>query len=265
MLARVRATATRAHLDTVEAAWKYQPVRLGIASWLACSIVSGCLPEADDLASYSNDWSPKLVVGGGASAAGASGRSGSTSPGSGGSAPEQSSSGGRADGETQIAPTFVGAGGSTATAPSSSAGGAAGGSAEQATADPALGACADGVLDGAQSTCYLVGAVPTNWQAARAICEQWQGALVKIESAAEDKFVGDLVTLGTWIGASDTQTENVFIWTDGSPITFGNWGPAQPDAFPGPDCIEKRVTVGGAWYDQPCFNARLYVCEKPLE
>jgi hypothetical protein len=265
--ARVKARRRVPRLDSTDTLWKYRQVRLHAASWLAFSSLLGCLPESDDLSSFSSDWSARSAVAAPSSAAGDLEGGGLAPVGAAGARAVEVNGGmaGSAgiDSESEIDPIFVGNGGRAAAVPSSASSAGAAGSSGGAEDAPAP--CSDGVLDAAQTTCYLVGAVPTNWQAARASCEQWQGALVKIDSPAEDKLVGELVTLGTWLGASDTLTENVFVWTDGSPITFGNWGPAQPDAFPGPDCIEKRTTVGGAWYDQPCFNERLYVCEKPLQ
>jgi hypothetical protein len=126
-------------------------------------------------------------------------------------------------------------------------------------------ACADGVLDEVGTTCYLAAVQPASWQAARAICEEWAGALVKVESPTEDLFIGELVTDSAWIGGSDTEIDNVFVWTDGSAIEFGNWGFQQPDRFPGPDCVEKRQTPGKLWFDQPCFNERSFICEKSVE
>lgn len=88
---------------------------------------------------------------------------------------------------------------------------------------------------------------------------------MKIDSAEEDGFVASLSALSLWIGASDVAVDGSFVWSDGSAIVFSNWGGAQPDAFPGPDCVEKRQEPGEPWYDQPCGNARLYVCEEPLD
>jgi hypothetical protein len=125
----------------------------------------------------------------------------------------------------------------------------------------------DGVLDPAQTpqtSCYRAVTLPRTWDDARIDCVAWGGSLVQVDSSAEDLFVGELVTVGQWLGASDTLIDNVFVWTNGSPILFGNWGPSQPDRFPGADCVEKRETAGGQWFDQPCYNARAYVCEKAL-
>jgi len=125
----------------------------------------------------------------------------------------------------------------------------------------------DGVLDPAQApqtSCYRAVTLPRTWDDARIDCVSWGGSLVQVDSSAEDLFVGELVSVGQWLGASDTLIDNVFVWTNGSPILFGNWGASQPDRFPGADCVEKRETPGRQWFDQPCYNARAYVCEKGI-
>jgi hypothetical protein len=222
----------------------------------------GCLP--DDLASYSSEWSPGSRSDN-YSAAGASAGVGVPS-GDGGAAAEPASpslnggSGGLPDGIGPL-PSELDPSSQTNAGAAGEAVGGSGGAPALALPDP----CADGVVDAAGTTCYLVAAQPTSWQGARAICEEWAGALVKVESPAEDLFIGELVTDSAWLGGSDTEIDNVFVWTDGSAIEFGSWGFQQPDRFPGPDCVEKRQTPGKLWFDQPCFNERLFICEKPIE
>jgi hypothetical protein len=125
--------------------------------------------------------------------------------------------------------------------------------------------CVDGVLDAAQSSCYRVATVRATWQVARVDCSEWSGALVKVESTEEDQLLAQLVSEDIWLGASDTAVADAFVWTDGSPLGFANWGPGQPDGFPGQDCIQKRSTEGRQWFDQPCDDPWLYVCEKPVQ
>ena len=125
----------------------------------------------------------------------------------------------------------------------------------------------DGVLDPAQSpqtSCYRAVTLPATWDNGRIDCVGWGGSLVQVDSFEEDLFIGELVTTKQWLGASDTLIDNVYVWTNGSPISFGNWGASQPDRFPGADCVEKRETLGRQWFDQPCYNERAYVCEKGL-
>jgi len=253
------------------------------ASCLALAL-AGCLPSSADLGQYSADWSPpppeleqqmalpnqatgsdpSQQPSGSANSDGtsstASGDSSSSAPAEPGSSSEQL--------PTTIVqqPREQGGSGSSTGEPAASEPP----SSEPAPTDPttpqtpAQQQCSDGVLDAAQTSCYLVATVRATWQVARGDCTAWGGSLVKVETPAEDQLMAQLVTEDMWLGASDTAAENVFVWTDGSPILFGNWGPSQPDRFPGPDCVQKRSTDGRQWYDQPCDNQWLYVCEKPI-
>jgi hypothetical protein len=131
--------------------------------------------------------------------------------------------------------------------------------------DSLANACTDGVLGAGETSCYRVSLAGATWQAAQADCAAWQGALVEVETPEEDTFINGLVGASIWLGGSDTVLDNVFTWTDGSPMSYGNWGLNQPDRFPGPDCVEKRaVTFNRQWFDQPCTNERAYVCEKAV-
>jgi hypothetical protein len=127
---------------------------------------------------------------------------------------------------------------------------------------PALDICPEGNAFG--SSCYRAALMPLPWNAARADCLANGADLVVIDDAREDDFVGGLAESGLWIGATDQSREDEFEWVDGSAVVFDNWGPGQPDAFPGPDCVQKRQEPGEPWYDQPCSSAFLYVCESEL-
>jgi hypothetical protein len=231
-----------------------------LALCVALSTALGCLPESDDLGAYAAEWSP--AAGGGGASAGSSGSAGAASA----PAPDAEAGAG-ADGVG--AGEGVGGGdlplagveaASDGAAPAGSGGvaGASGGPSEAAEA------CPDGVLGPDSTRCYLASEADAVWQSAREQCLDWQGALVRVDTAEEDRFIETLVSASQWLGASDTVFDNVFVWTDGSPLVFGNWGPGQPDRFPGPDCIEKRASAGGLWFDQPCDLARAFVCEKAV-
>lgn len=210
-----------------------------------------CVPSAD-LASYSEG-----AGAAGASAAGAGGTGAGGAAQDDGGPPARPPSGGTS-----------GAGGSAATG--SSGGGASEPSTDTPDARPperdggaVSDPCEGGLFAPELGSCYFVAPAPASWLAAVSRCAEAGQSLVKITSADEDALIASLSDASLWIGASDVVVDNIFVWSDGSPILFGNWGPAQPDAFPGPDCVEKREEPGERWYDQPCSNEQIYVCERP--
>jgi hypothetical protein len=241
------------------------------AAWVLPWAALGCLPQSDDLSVYSAEWSPPSTVDGFAGSPG--GSEGSIQATGGATSTTPSLSEGGSDGVVGDATLpLAGGGGSASGVGIDGADGVGGLGADAGVAGGEGGAgsdplrqCADGVLGPDGSECYRVVLTGAFWQDARDQCAAWGGALVKVETPEEDAFLDRIAPVTMWLGGSDTVFENVFLWTDGSPITYGNWGPNQPDRFPGPDCVEKRDPLTNRlWYDQPCNNALAFVCEKPL-
>jgi hypothetical protein len=244
-----------ARLDRPETAWKDcgMNARLTAAAlWAAV----GCLPRSDDLGAYSAQRSPGVADGAGdgglAGASSAAGVAGAPGAGFGDAASDAVVGGGSLPGGGMGGAAMSGAGAGNSP---DGMGGSTGG------AD----ACADGILSADATRCYIVSSAGAAWRDANEECEVLGGALAKVETAEEDAFLATLLAVNLWLGASDTAAENVFVWSDGTAIEFGNWGPNQPDRFPGPDCVEKRDTPERQWFDQPCDNERAFVCERVME
>lgn len=65
---------------------------------------------------------------------------------------------------------------------------------------------------------------------AKALCEDLQGYLACVESEAEDDFLFTLAgTARPYIGLNNEDDANVWVWVNGSPVTYTNWQPGQPD------------------------------------
>lgn len=229
------------------------------------TLALGCVP-ANDLAGFSDQ--AGAGQGGGSSGAAAFG-----SFGGGAMSVAPSVDSGTAIGGSSALPDAaavgVAAGGSSAVVAANGGGGASVSATPDADADadvPVAAFCASGgQLGPDEQTCYYMSPAVLGWIAASDSCRANGRALLKIDSVEEDTFISGLSRANLWIGASDLLLDGSFVWTDGSPIVFSNWGSAQPDDYPGPDCVEKRQEVGAHWYDQPCGDAKLYVCEAPAQ
>lgn len=108
---------------------------------------------------------------------------------------------------------------------------------------------------------------PLPFAEAQADCEQQGGNLVSIHSQEEqDAMLQAASALGSardfWIGLTDANDESNFVWTDGSPVDYTNWGGGEPNDSNNEDCAQ--LTSWGGWNDLNCEGWSLaYVCKTP--
>ena len=105
-----------------------------------------------------------------------------------------------------------------------------------------------------------------DWFGSQANCSQYNAHLVSISSERENSFLIREIVRNThhshfWIGLKRTPFDySVWAWTDGSPMTFSDWIPGQPDDYgAGEGCAEF---YNERWNDLPCRNSLHFICEK---
>jgi len=66
-----------------------------------------------------------------------------------------------------------------------------------------------------------------------------------------------------WIGFTDQGTEGSWYWYDGSPVSYTNWEPGEPNnsGWWGEDCAE--MWGDGLWNDASCWDDNGMICEGP--
>jgi len=109
-----------------------------------------------------------------------------------------------------------------------------------------------------------------SWREAEKKCEEMKGVLVSIKNKETHQF---LLALSKgkcfWAGASDARTEGVWLWRDGSKITYSDWAKDEPDDWKGKeDCLVigwpgKRYE-NGKWADTNYkYRKQIdgYICE----
>ena len=143
--------------------------------------------------------------------------------------------------------------------------------------DPVDHNCDGDVIDDAVCPCDLViyGTDPEvffvmceerlRWPQAAETCDESEMQLLVLEDEAEAGLVRQFVQqtgLGElWLGLSDREREGEFVWVDGSPLSWHDFGPGEPNDWGrGEDCV---VMFGwnGNWNDADCRDFKPFACE----
>ncbi|KAL7841386.1 hypothetical protein SRHO_G00250770 [Serrasalmus rhombeus] len=82
-----------------------------------------------------------------------------------------------------------------------------------------------------------------------------------LEKATQQGLTFFATSRTTWIGLTDSETEGVWKWVDGSALTTGFWANREPNGNLGD---EDCVVTAKNWADYPCNHKFLWICEKRL-
>ncbi len=99
---------------------------------------------------------------------------------------------------------------------------------------------------------YFLSDYETSWTSAHLMALSVGGNLASVQDNAENLFLAGIAnTVGNsiWIGFTDQDVEGTFVWTDGSPVTFTNWSPGEPNNLGDEDYTE--LYSNGIWNDIP--------------
>ncbi|KAG7168501.1 macrophage mannose receptor 1-like 1 [Homarus americanus] len=106
----------------------------------------------------------------------------------------------------------------------------------------------------------------------RAKCQGLGGDLVSIHTPEENDFVFSLLSIerfytSTWIGMTDNGHPGDLTWSDGTSVTFTNWGVVYSYPFTHiPTCAQYAYTETQAlWSMNKCEEVSYYICKKPQE
>lgn len=115
-------------------------------------------------------------------------------------------------------------------------------------------------------SCYKYVVKKLTWAKAELNCVSQAANLVSIQSLQENTFVMALIKnfegQHTWIGLADGQEEKALMWSDGSPLNFGDWFPGEPnDQYGNEDCVHTNFSPSEQWNDEQCNNYYTSVCK----
>ncbi|XP_036973174.1 macrophage mannose receptor 1 [Acanthopagrus latus] len=135
---------------------------------------------------------------------------------------------------------------------------------------PTKNPCPDGYISWYQN-CYKLVEEPATWDAAQTVCEQQGGNLASIDMSYDQAFIAGVVLQGkadAWIGLRRKE-DGSYMWTDGWPVFFTQWGPGEPSNIDGEGCVSMHGSpmFHGTWNDTKCDVSKPYICkissEKP--
>merc|ERR1712142_1442453 len=103
-----------------------------------------------------------------------------------------------------------------------------------------------------------------NWQDAQQTCQMEGGNLVTVDTSEINNILKS-ERKRIWIGASDLETEETFLWTNGKPLSYNSWAPGEPNNHGNrEDCVEVNFRSPGLWNDAVCGALRPFMCEIDL-
>lgn len=95
---------------------------------------------------------------------------------------------------------------------------------------------------------YRVFVEKGGWKRARDRCVMMGGRLAIVPDSPTQAFIKELASeLPLWLGATDEKTDGVWLWIDGSPLTFRLWEEGQPNNGAREHFL--MISRNGAWHD----------------
>ncbi|KAM3843464.1 CD209 antigen-like protein A [Vipera latastei] len=114
-----------------------------------------------------------------------------------------------------------------------------------------------------QNGCYFFSFESKPWKIAEQACENEDAHLVILNHGIEQNFLVKNMDKEQvfWIGLSDADRENQWIWVDNTTLSLSFWGKGEPNnAGSGEDCATLRSS--GKWNDVACSGKEHWICEK---
>ncbi|KAI4886146.1 hypothetical protein NFI96_016666 [Prochilodus magdalenae] len=115
------------------------------------------------------------------------------------------------------------------------------------------------------SSIYYITTEEKSWSESRQDCRRREADLVIITSREEQEFIfrvfGDHEA---WIGLTDTETEGIWKWVDGSKLTTSFWSAEEPNSYGDEDCAITGIRFVKSWADFPCNLPLAGICKKVL-
>ncbi|RXM96178.1 Zinc transporter ZIP12 [Acipenser ruthenus] len=104
------------------------------------------------------------------------------------------------------------------------------------------------------------------WFEAREFCLAIGGDLLSIHSQAEKDSiyasVGFFYNEAGWIGLNILDSTAGHVWSDGSPVSYENWGYGEPNNYNNVElCTEMSLSYPLSWNDRQCESYTNWICK----
>uniref|UniRef100_A0A8C4NYA1 Mannose receptor, C type 1b n=1 Tax=Dicentrarchus labrax TaxID=13489 RepID=A0A8C4NYA1_DICLA len=118
------------------------------------------------------------------------------------------------------------------------------------------------------SFCYLVGVETKTFDAAKEDCKASGSYLADVSNRVDNAFLVSLVGLRPekyfWLGLSNQQNSDEFVWTNTDSVRFTHWNTGMPGSQQG--CVAMTTGIlAGLWDLLPCTNNEKYICKHMAE
>ncbi|XP_040290431.1 macrophage mannose receptor 1-like [Bufo bufo] len=107
-----------------------------------------------------------------------------------------------------------------------------------------------------------------SWFEARNFCKAIGGDLLSITDKDEEQAVWTMMINDGiyrqvfWVGLQNTNLDEGFTWSDGSPLNYENWAYGEPNNHQGMElCGEVNTDHRLSWNDRHCDTPQNWICE----
>ncbi|XP_037388531.1 CD209 antigen-like protein C isoform X1 [Pygocentrus nattereri] len=115
---------------------------------------------------------------------------------------------------------------------------------------------------------YYISTETKTWKKSREDCRERGADLLIINSREEQDFIEKFRRRGqkAWIGLTDSETEGVWKWVDGSALTTKFWRSGEPNSSGDEDCVVTGHASDPvySWANYFCNNKFVCICEKRI-
>ncbi|KAM9349892.1 macrophage mannose receptor 1-like [Symphorus nematophorus] len=118
------------------------------------------------------------------------------------------------------------------------------------------------------SYCYFIGTQNKMFDDAKGDCQSSNSYLADVSNGVDNAFLVSLVGLRPekhfWLGLSNQEKIDEFVWTSTGSVTFTYWNAEMPGHRQG--CVAMKTGIfAGLWDVLPCTNKEKYICKHLAE